>query len=132
VADGRTPPVRAGMFDRVLLDAPCSGIGVLRRRPDARWRLQPETITELATLQRDLLAAAALLVAPGGVLLYSVCTLTNEETLGIDGWAAEHLPDLVPITPPGAPWTPRGRGALLLPQAAGTDGMFVLQLRRTR
>ena len=68
---------------------------------------------------------------PGGILVYSVCTLTNEETLGVDGWAAEHLPDLVPIPPPGAPWTPRGRGALLLPQAAGTDGMFVLQLRRT-
>ncbi len=62
--------------------------------------------------------------------MYSVCTLTTEETLGVDQWAAAHLPDLVPVAPPGAPWTSRGRGALLLPQAAGTDGMFVLALRR--
>ena len=115
----------------MLLDAPCSGIGVLRRRPDARWRLQPETIDELAALQRDLLAAAAPLVRPGGVLVYSVCTLTNEETLDVDAWAADALPEFTPLPPPGGPWIARGRGALLLPQAAGTDGMFVLVLRRT-
>jgi 16S rRNA (cytosine967-C5)-methyltransferase len=115
----------------VLLDAPCSGIGVLRRRPDARWRLRPDSISELAVLQRDLLAAAARLVRPGGVLVYSVCTLTREETVDIDAWAAEHLPDFTALTPPGRPWIPRGRGALLLPQAAGTDGMFVLTLTRT-
>ena len=131
VGDATRPPLRAGGFDRVLLDAPCSGIGVLRRRPDARWRLQPDAIAQLATLQRDLLAAAAPLVRPGGILVYSVCTLTNDETLGVDEWAAEHLPGLEPVAPPGAPWTPRGRGALLLPQVAGTDGMFVLVLRRT-
>jgi len=130
VGDARTPPLVPAAFDRVLLDAPCSGIGVLRRRPDARWRLQPETIDELAALQRELLAAAAPLVRPGGVLLYSVCTLTNEETLGVDEWAAEALPELTPLPAPGRPWTPRGRGALLLPQAAGTDGMYVLSLRR--
>jgi 16S rRNA (cytosine967-C5)-methyltransferase len=130
VGDGRTPPLVDGSFDRVLLDAPCSGIGVFRRRADARWRLQPDTIDELAALQRELLAAAAPLVRPGGVLLYSVCTLTNAETLGVDAWAAEALPDLVPLPPPGAPWRARGRGALLLPQAAGTDGMYVLALQR--
>jgi 16S rRNA (cytosine967-C5)-methyltransferase len=130
VGDARAVPLRAATFDRVLLDAPCSGIGVLRRRPDARWRLQPDTIDELAALQCDLLAAAAPLVRPGGVLVYSVCTLTNEETLGVDDWAAEHLPELRPLPSPGGPWTARGRGALLLPQAAGTDGMFVLSFRR--
>ncbi len=130
VGDARAVPLRPATFDRVLLDAPCSGIGVLRRRPDARWRLQPDTIDELAALQRDLLAAAAPLVRPGGVLVYSVCTLTNEETLDVDDWAAEHLPELTPLPPPGGPWTARGRGALLLPQAAGTDGMFVLSFRR--
>ena len=114
----------------MLLDAPCSGLGVLRRRPDARWRLRAEAIAQLATLQHDLLAAAAPLVRPGGILVYSVCTLTNDETLGVDEWAVEHLPDLAAVVPPGAPWTPRGRGALLLPQVAGTDGMFVLALRR--
>lgn len=130
VADARAVPLRAGTFDRVLLDAPCSGIGVLRRRPDARWRLQPETIDELAALQRDLLAAAAPLVRPGGVLVYSVCTLTNEETLDVDAWAADALPELTPLPLPGRPWITRGRGALLLPQAAGTDGMFVLAFQR--
>jgi 16S rRNA (cytosine967-C5)-methyltransferase len=130
VADGRALPLVAGGFDRVLLDAPCSGIGVLRRRPDARWRLQPSAIPELAVLQRELLAAAAELVRPGGVLVYSVCTVTREETIDIDTWAAEHLTDFTALLPPAAPWIPHGRGALLLPQAAGTDGMFVLTLTR--
>jgi 16S rRNA (cytosine967-C5)-methyltransferase len=131
VGDGRTPPLVDATFDRVLLDAPCSGVGVLRRRPDARWRLQPETIDELAALQRELLAAAAPLVRPGGVLVYSVCTLTDAETLGIDEWAATALTGFTPLPPPGAPWRVHGRGALLLPQAAGTDGMFVLVLSRS-
>jgi hypothetical protein len=57
--------------------------------------------------------------------------MTNAETLGVDAWAAEALTDFAPLPPPGAPWRPRGRGALLLPQAAGTDGMYVLALRRS-
>ncbi len=93
VGDARTPPLRAGVFDRVLLDAPCSGIGVLRRRPDARWQLRPEAIDELAGLQRALLGAAAQLVRPGGVLAYSVCTVTAAETTDVDDWAAGHLPE---------------------------------------
>ena len=130
VADGRALPLRAGAFDRVLLDAPCSGIGVLRRRPDARWRLQPESIPELAALQRELLVCAAELVRPGGVLVYSVCTLTHEETKDIDEWAAANLRGFTALPAPGAPWIEHGRGALLLPQAAGTDGMYVLALTR--
>jgi 16S rRNA (cytosine967-C5)-methyltransferase len=129
VADAHRPPLRERSFDRVLLDAPCSGIGVLRRRPDARWRLEPETIDELAVLQRDLLAAAARLVRPGGTLVYSVCTLTDAETRGVDDWAATALADFTALAPPGRFWQPHGRGALLLPQAAGTDGMYVLVLR---
>jgi 16S rRNA (cytosine967-C5)-methyltransferase len=131
VGDGRRPPLREGCFDRVLLDAPCTGIGVLRRRPDARWRLAPAGVPELAALQRDLLAAAAPLVRPGGTLLYSVCTLTRAETVGIDDWALTALPGFTARPRPVAPWIPHGRGALLLPQAAGTDGMFVLALQRT-
>lgn len=130
VADGRRPPLRPGAFDRVLVDAPCSGLGVLRRRPDARWRVQPGDLPRLAALQRELLDAAVPLVRPGGTLVYSVCTLTREETAGIDRWLAAAHPDLVPLPPPGAPWVPAGRGGLLLPQAAGTDGMFALALRR--
>jgi 16S rRNA (cytosine967-C5)-methyltransferase len=128
VADGRRPPLRPGSFHRVLVDAPCSGLGALRRRPDARWRIEPDALERLVQLQQELLAAAAELVAPGGMLIYSVCTLTAVETVGIDRWLAEHHPELVAADPPAEPWQPHGRGALLLPQAAGTDGMYVLRL----
>jgi 16S rRNA (cytosine967-C5)-methyltransferase len=128
-ADGRRPPLAAGAFDRVLVDAPCSGLGVLRRRPDARWRVQPDDIPRLVTLQQELLTAARGLMRPGGTLVYSACTLTSAETVGIDEWLATHHPDLDPIGPPGDPWRPHGRGARLLPQWADTDGMFVLALR---
>lgn len=131
VADGRRPPWRPASLDRVLVDAPCSGLGVLRRRPDARWRVQPGDVERLARLQRALLGAAADLVRPGGLVAYSVCTLTAAETLDVDAWAAEAHPELEPVLPPGAPWRPHGRGALLLPQAAGTDGMALLLLRRS-
>ncbi len=130
VADGRHPPVREGAFDRVLLDAPCSGLGVLRRRPDARWRVQPSDVRDLADLQRVLLAAAARAVKPGGRLVYAVCTLSNEETLGVDAWARSELPELEAEPPPAPPWRPHGRGAILLPPDAHSDGMFVLSLRR--
>jgi 16S rRNA (cytosine967-C5)-methyltransferase len=122
-------PLRAGCFDRVLLDAPCSGLGVLRRRPEARWRLQPDAIDDLAARQRALLTAAARMVRPGGRLVYAVCTLSAAETVGIDEWAAAARPDLVAEAPPGPPWTPTGRGARLLPPAADTDGMYCLVLR---
>jgi 16S rRNA (cytosine967-C5)-methyltransferase len=128
-ADGALPPYRPATFDLVLVDAPCSGLGVLRRRPDARWRVQPSDVERLAALQRKLLVSAARLVRPGGVLAYSVCTLTSSETAAIDRWLAHNEPDLVPLPPPAAPWANAGRGALLLPQAAGTDGMFLLTLR---
>jgi 16S rRNA (cytosine967-C5)-methyltransferase len=129
VADGLMPPWRPASFDRVVVDAPCSGLGVLRRRPDARWRVQPADVARLAELQRRLLAGALPLVRPGGLLVYSVCTLTGSETRGIDGWLARTAPDLIPVPPPGPPWQPAGRGGLLLPQTAGTDGMYVLSLR---
>lgn len=131
VADAANPPLRPGSFDRVLLDAPCSGLGVLRRRPDARWRFDPSAVDRLERLQAAMAVAAAELVRPGGVLVYSVCTLTAAETLGVDELLSCERPDLFPLAPPGAPWRPHGRGALLLPQSAGTDGMFLLRLRRT-
>jgi len=130
VADGRALPVGSGGFDRVIVDAPCSGLGVLRRRPDARWRVQPADVTELAILQRELLSSAARSVRPGGRLVYAVCTLTRAETLDADDWAAANLGDFVAVDRPGAPWRPHGRGALILPHDAGTDGMFVLSLER--
>jgi 16S rRNA (cytosine967-C5)-methyltransferase len=132
VADGRHPPLAGDGFDRVLLDAPCSGLGVLRRRPEARWRLDPADIDRLAALQRELLTAAVAQVRPEGLLAYCVCTLTREETLDIDAWTAGAFPSLTPVPVPGPPWRPHGRGALLLPSAAATDGMFLLLLQRLR
>lgn len=131
-ADGSRLPLRRddrGLYDRVLLDAPCSGLGVLRRRPEARWRLDPTDIDRVATLQRTLFTAAVERVRPGGLVAYCVCTLTREETLDIDSWAADSFPSLSAAPGPDAPWRPHGRGALLPPTAAGTDGMFLLLLR---
>jgi 16S rRNA (cytosine967-C5)-methyltransferase len=129
VADGRRPPFPAGSFDRVLLDAPCTGLGTLGRRADLRWRGGPDDVQRLAGLQRDLVDALVPLVRPGGTFVYGVCTLTAPETVGIDEHLSRTWPDLVPAVAPPGPWRPRGRGALLVPQAAGTDGMYVLRLR---
>jgi 16S rRNA (cytosine967-C5)-methyltransferase len=123
VADAADPPFPPASFDRVLLDAPCSGLGALRRRPDARWRIQPVAVHELAALQGRLLAAARRLVCPGGVLVYSVCTLTAAESVS-------HDDGVWPVDPPPPPWRPYGRGGRLLPQDADTDGMTVLRYRR--
>jgi 16S rRNA (cytosine967-C5)-methyltransferase len=131
VADGRALPLRRARADRVLVDAPCSGLGVLRRRAELRWRIQPRAIPGLVELQRALLRAAAEAVRTGGVVVYSVCTLTGAETTGIATWAANELPHLVADSAPGPPWRSRGRGALLLPHDADTDGMYVLRLHRT-
>ena len=128
VGDAHTPPVRSRSFDRVLVDAPCSGLGVLRRRADARWRVRPAMIPEVVNVQRALLEGAAGALAPGGVLVYSVCTLTGAETEGIDAWLRRAHPELHALEAPGPPWEPVGRGARLLPQRCGTDGMYVLRL----
>lgn len=127
-ADGLRPPFAPASFDRVLIDAPCSGLGTLRRRPDARWRIAESDVTSLAELQLALVESALALVRPGGDLVYSVCTVTAAETIGVDALLAERHPELVALPPPGEPWVPSGRGALLLPQAAGTDAMFLLHL----
>ena len=122
VADGTSPPWRAGSFDRVLVDAPCSGLGVLRRRPDARWRIQPADIDRLAALQRRLLGAAVPLVRPGGVLVYSVCTLTGEETSGIDRWLARTFPGLVALPRPPPPGLRRGAARCCCPRLLARTG----------
>ncbi len=125
VADGLFPALRPGPFDRVLLYAPCSGLGVLRRRADARWRVDPAAPERLGTLATRLIDAAVPLVGPGGTLVFSVCTLTAAESLAVDEHVARTRPELQPLPAPGAPWKPWGRGAILLPQAADTDGMCV-------
>jgi 16S rRNA (cytosine967-C5)-methyltransferase len=128
VADGRSSPFARGSFDRVLVDAPCSGLGALRRRPDARWRIAPADVARLAALQCELVDAAVTLLRPGGVLVYSVCTLTAAESLGVDQHLASAHPSLLPLDRPGPPWRPWGRGGIVLPQDEGTDGMCVLRL----
>lgn len=133
-ADGTRPPFRPRSFAHVLVDAPCSGLGALRRRPDARWRIAEGDIAALAQIQRDLVDAAIPLVRPGGTLTYSVCTLSDIETLGIDRHLADRWPAAVALPAvEGSAWdvhaTPLGRGHRLLPQAVDTDGMYLLQLR---
>lgn len=126
VGDAARPGFRQGSMDAVLLDAPCSGLGALRRRADARWRVTPEDLTELAGLQAHMLRAAAELVAPGGRLVYSVCTLTATESI-------DHpVPSgfVVDPHPPEGQWTPYGHGWRVLPQDAGTDGMVMIRYRR--
>jgi 16S rRNA (cytosine967-C5)-methyltransferase len=122
-----------GRFAAVLLDPPCTGLGTLASRPDLRWRHRPSDLGRLAGLQRRLLARAAGLVAPGGTLTYSVCTITNAETLGVidpflkgGGWS---LDDLSAAYPRFA--HPKRGGLLLtLPSRHRTSGFFIARLRR--
>jgi len=134
VADGLHPPFRDATFDAVLVDAPCSGLGALRRRPDARWRIRPHDIDNLADLQAALLTRAAALVKQGGSLVYSVCTLTDAETTGpIEAVAAAGALDAFdPMPPPAGDWQPRagsGNVAFLLP-GDDHDGMGMAVWRR--
>jgi 16S rRNA (cytosine967-C5)-methyltransferase len=129
VADAVRLPVASHSFDRVLVDAPCSGLGVLRRRPEARWRITPEQIEPLTDLQTAMVLSAASAVRPGGRLVYSVCTLTRAETTGVAERVLEQLPGFSAL-PPATGWRAHGAGALVLPQDAGSDGMFVLALHR--
>ena len=127
VSDGCAVPLRPSSFDKVLVDAPCSGLGSLRRRPDARWRIAAESVSSLATLQKDLLANAVTLVRPGGELFYSVCTLTKAETIDVALWAQENLGvKVVDFEHPA--FTPATIGRLCLP--AETDGMYLVRFVR--
>jgi 16S rRNA (cytosine967-C5)-methyltransferase len=121
-------------YDRVLVDPPCSGLGTLSGRPDLRWRATPERVAELAALQREILAAAARAVRPGGTLVYATCTISppeNEEAVA-DVLAAH--PDLQPddLQSDAPLWKhPSVRHhLLLLPHRDGTDGFFIARLRR--
>ncbi|HEC10775.1 MAG TPA: hypothetical protein ENI86_14605 [Acidimicrobiales bacterium] len=130
LADAARPPVRSGSVGAVLVDAPCSGLGALARRSDARWRLRPDDLDRLAELQGRILPAAADLVRPGGVLVYAVCTLTRAESVDVAG-IVDARSDFEPIEASHPDrWRPWGSGGLVLPQDHGTDGMAVFRWRR--
>ncbi|SDJ25148.1 16S rRNA (cytosine967-C5)-methyltransferase [Frankineae bacterium MT45] len=122
-------------FDRVLLDAPCSGLGALRRRPEARWRREPSDIHELAPLQGQLLDAALRLVRPGGVIAYVTCSPHRGETVEVVEAALERHPDQVEVLDARAAFAgvdQLGDGPFvqLWPHRQGTDAMFCALLRR--
>jgi 16S rRNA (cytosine967-C5)-methyltransferase len=128
VQDARRPATR-GPFDRILVDAPCSGIGAARRRPELLWRPRRSELARLSRLQVQIAAASADLLRPGGRLVYSVCTYPRGETDAAVDALLRRCPDLEPAEiqgPSGA--APRIR---LWPHAHGTDGMFVAAFRRT-
>lgn len=129
VADAAKLPYPSGSLHRVLVDAPCSGLGTLRRRPDARWRIDADSPERLAAIQRSLVDAVIAVLRPGGTLVYSVCTLTDVESRGIDDHMAAQHPELESIEAMPSPWEPVGRGYRLLPHTADTDGMYVLRLQ---
>ena len=128
--DGRSSGLEPG-FDRVLVDAPCTGLGALRRRPDARWRRQPADVPALTRLQRELLAAAITLTRPGGVILYATCSPHLAETIGVVGDALRRYPvSALDTRPLFEPATDLGEGPYvqLWPHRQGTDAMFAAAL----
>jgi 16S rRNA (cytosine967-C5)-methyltransferase len=129
VADGRDSGLPERSFDRVLVDVPCTGLGALRRRPEARWRRSPDALPELTRLQVELLAAALRLVRPGGLVGYVTCSPHLDETVGVIQRAGPvdqldaraflpHVPDLGD-----------GPHVQLWPHRHGTDAMFCALLR---
>jgi 16S rRNA (cytosine967-C5)-methyltransferase len=136
VADGTKPSWPDGTFDRVLVDAPCSGLGALRRRPEARWRKSENDLKELTALQRDLLRSAMKSVRPGGVVAYVTCSPVQAETSDVvaDVVAATPGVDILdaPAVLSGVPGTRANdpRFAQLWPHRHGTDAIFIALLRR--
>ncbi len=129
VSDARTPPLRPRSLDHVLVDAPCSGFGSFRRRPDARWRIEQEAPERLGELQRDILAAAFELVRPDGVVTYSVCTFGRVEGDDVVRSVLDAEPDAELLDPRPEPWLIIGTMSVLLPDNE-SDGMMLAQLRR--
>jgi 16S rRNA (cytosine967-C5)-methyltransferase len=134
-----TRPHEPDAFDRVLVDPPCSDLGTLASRPDARWRKAPDTPAGLAALQIEILRAGARALRPGGTLVYSTCTISpreNEELIA--AFLAERpdfaADDLQGAARSGLPvWDHPGVPCHLqtLPHRDGTDGFFIARLRRT-
>jgi len=125
-----------GRYDRVLVDAPCTGLGALRRRPEARWARKPEDLVTLVMLQRKLVSAALELVRPGGVLLYATCSPVFSETATVVSAIARTRGDIVLEDASGLlAQVPDCVGPVpgtiqLWPHRHGTDAMFMALFRR--
>ncbi|TDC71386.1 rRNA cytosine-C5-methyltransferase [Actinomadura sp. GC306] len=138
-ADGTVPAWRPGSFDRVMVDAPCTGLGALRRRPEARWRRGPESVAELGPLQRGLLASALDAVRPGGVVAYVTCSPHIAETRVVVDDVLRKRDDVERLDAPSVlaslahDLSGLGNGpyAQFWPHRHGTDAMFLALLRRT-
>jgi len=137
VADGTSPPWRAGCFDRVIADVPCSGLGALRRRPEARWRRTPADIQALGGLQRDLLSAALDAARPGGVVAYVTCSPHLAETQDVVGDLLAARPGVEVLDAPAMlaevpdlRTGPAGLYAQFWPHLHGTDAIFLALLRQ--
>jgi 16S rRNA (cytosine967-C5)-methyltransferase len=122
----RTPEEFRGAFDRVLLDAPCSGLGTLRRNPEIRWRIAPADLEKCAQIQRRLLRSAALCVKPGGRLVYITCAVTPEENENVVADFLAVHPAFTRISPEGIPpeLIDADRFFRTFPHRHGTDGFF--------
>jgi 16S rRNA (cytosine967-C5)-methyltransferase len=134
-ADGTRPPWRPGTFDRVLMDVPCTGLGALRRRPEARWRRRPDDLEGFAPLQRGLLRTALASVRVGGVVGYATCSPHLAETRAVVDDVLKHdggaeLIDARPLLP-GVPALGEGPDVQLWPHLHGTDAMYLALLRRS-
>ncbi|WUH96425.1 rRNA cytosine-C5-methyltransferase [Spirillospora sp. NBC_00431] len=138
-ADGTVPAWRPASFDRVLVDAPCTGLGALRRRPESRWRRGPESVAELGPLQRSLLASALDSVRPGGVVAYVTCSPHIAETRvvvddvlrGRDDVERLDAPAVLTSVAPDLTALGKESYAQFWPHRHGTDAMFLALLRRT-
>ncbi len=122
-----------GNMDRVIADVPCSGLGVIRRRVDLKWRLQPSQVTELARLQSKILKNAAECVRPGGILVYCTCTiLRNENEEVVEDFLLAHPEfELSPRAPKGAEDYLTDEGSIrIMPGDEDMDGFFIARLRR--
>jgi 16S rRNA (cytosine967-C5)-methyltransferase len=125
----------ASKIDRVLVDAPCSGLGTLRRNPDLKWRQRPESVAEMAVKQKAILASAARLIKPGGRLVYATCSLLAEENESVvDDFLGEH--PAFHLTAPGEILLRQGieldTGSYfrVLPHSHAMDGFFAAVLER--
>lgn len=130
VADATRPPVRAA--DVVMLDVPCTGTGTLARHPDARWRLRPESIVEMSRVQDRMLSAAADVVAPGGLLVYSTCSLEPEENGARVRAFLASRPDFVvePTEAVSSHFLDTDGCLSVTPQAHGFDGSYAARMRK--